>query len=101
VNLFPYLFLLFMLIGGARLYQMHRAQPETLPAIQRDLEQALAASAHEIAVSEEEHQHHPAHVPGPPFHPAPAGTGSGVGMISAAGQSPTGANIVSASRRTE
>jgi amino acid transporter len=101
VNLFPYLFLLFMLLGSARLYRMHRTQPETLPAIQNDLERALAASAHEIAVSEEEHQHHPAHVPGQRFHPAPAATGTGAGMISAAGQSPTGANIVSATRRTE
>jgi amino acid transporter len=101
VNLFPYLFLLFMLIGGARLYQMHRAQPGVLPAIQGDLERALAASAHEIAVSEEEHQHHPAHVPGPRFQPAPGGAGRGAGMISAAGQRPTGTGIVSATRRTE
>jgi len=36
VNLFPYLFLAFMLLGGARLYQMHRAEPQALPAIQRD-----------------------------------------------------------------
>jgi amino acid transporter len=84
VNLFPYLFLVFMLLGGARLYQMRRTQPQALTAIQRDLEQALAVSAHEIAVSEEEHAH--AHLPGQRFHPAPAGAPAptGVGMVSAA-----------------
>ncbi|HTW41031.1 MAG TPA: APC family permease [Solirubrobacteraceae bacterium] len=86
VNLFPYLFLVFMLLGGARLYMMHRTQPGTLPMIQRGLELALAASAHEIAVSEEEHAH--AHMPGERVrHPAPAapaaGVPSGVGMVSA------------------
>ena len=64
VNLFPYIFLGFMLLGGARLYQLYRAQPDALPGIQRDLERALEASAHDIAVSEEEHQHHHVHVPG-------------------------------------
>jgi amino acid transporter len=61
VNLFPYLFLAFMLLGAGQLYRMHRANPAALPAIQSDLERALAASAHEIAVSEEEHQHHLPH----------------------------------------
>jgi hypothetical protein len=45
VNLFPYLFLGFMLIGGARLYWMHRTQPEALTGIQRELERALAAAS--------------------------------------------------------
>jgi amino acid transporter len=82
INLFPYLFLVFMLIGGARLYQMHRTQPGALPAIQRDLERALDASAHDIAISEEEHQHH-LHGPGHSFHPEPVGTPAGVSMVSA------------------
>jgi amino acid transporter len=82
VNLFPYIFLGFMLLGAGRLYWMHRTQPAALPAIQRDLELALAASAHEIAVSEEEHQHqlaHP-HAPGgvPLTHPQ-TGAGAAVG----------------------
>ncbi|MGO9487439.1 MAG: APC family permease [Solirubrobacteraceae bacterium] len=81
VNLFPYIFLAFMLIGGARLYQMHRAQPQALAGIQRDLEEALAASAHEIAVSEEEHQG--VHLPGERLGPAPAVAPTGVGMVSA------------------
>ena len=86
VNLFPYLFLGFMLIGSARLYWMHRTQPEALPGIQRDLERALAASAHEIALSEEEHQHH-VHVPTPGFTPAPTQASvMGANMVSAVQQ---------------
>jgi len=78
VNLFPYLFLVFMLLGGARLYMMHRTQPGTLPIIQRDLELALANSAHEIAISEEEHAH-AQRVP----HSAPAAVPTAVGMVAA------------------
>ncbi len=81
INLFPYIFLGYMLLGGAQLYRMHRTQPAALPAIQRDLERALAASAHDIAVSEEEHEHHlpHPHVPSTPLahpqQPAPAPAG--------------------------
>src|ERR1700689_2464256 len=83
INLFPYIFLGFMLLGGTRLYQMYRTQPGALTGIQRDLERALEASAHEIAISEEEHQHH-VHAPGISFHPEPAGTApAGVSMVSA------------------
>jgi len=72
VNLFPYLFLVFMLGGGARLYQMHRTQPGALAGIQRDLERALAASAHTTAVSEETHHLPHPHRPAPAFGaPAP------------------------------
>jgi amino acid transporter len=84
VNLFPYLFLVFMLLGGARLYYMHRTQPQSLPAIQHDLERALAQSAHEVALSEEEHEHARLHAQR--LHPAPSaavGAPSGVGMVSA------------------
>jgi amino acid transporter len=77
VNLFPYIFLGFMLVGGARLYWMHRTQPETLPQIQASLEQALAASAHEIAVSEEEHELHLPHPHVPHVPGAPATVPSG------------------------
>jgi len=106
VNLFPYLFLVFMLLGGARLYWMHRTQPESLPAIQRDLELALAASAHDIAVSEEEHHEHRHHeaptTTQPRFRRPPAGAPSGApGAVSAAGQGPTGASMVSASKQIE
>ena len=66
------MFLAFMLLGGARLYQLYRTQPGSLAAIQRDLELALDASARATAISEEEHQHH-VHRPGVPFaSPAPA-----------------------------
>ena len=83
INLFPYIFLGFMLVGGARIYQMYRTQPGALTGIQRDLERALEASAHEIALSEEEHQHH-VHAPGISFHPEPAGAApAGVSMVSA------------------
>jgi amino acid transporter len=68
VNLFPYLFLAFMLFGGARLYYMYRTQPGSLAAIQRDLERALDASARATAESEEAHHHH-GHVSGAPFAP--------------------------------
>ncbi len=94
VNLFPYLFLVFMLLGGARLYQMHRTQPQTLPAIQRDLERALAASAHDVAVSEEEHHHH-VPVSDRLFQPAPAGATASMPGGVAAG-TPAGATVVSA-----
>jgi hypothetical protein len=59
VNLFPYIFLGFMLLGGARIYYMYRMQPGALLGIQRDLDGALAISAHEIAVSEELHEAFP------------------------------------------
>ncbi len=83
INLFPYLFLLYMLLGGARIYQMYRTQPGSLAGIQRDLEQALAASAHDIAVSEEEREHH-LHAPGGVFRPDPASSTAAAGMVSAA-----------------
>jgi amino acid transporter len=83
INLFPYIFLVYMLVGGGRLYWMHRTQPASLSGIQRDLERALDASAHEIALSEEEHQHH-LHAPGHVSHPAPpVPAAMGVNMVSA------------------
>jgi hypothetical protein len=89
VNLFPYIFLAFMLLGGARLYQMHRTAPDALPAIQRGLELALAASAHDIAVSEELHEGFPhrQRITGPATA-APGSTAAptGVGMVSASTQ---------------
>ena len=74
INLFPYIFLGYMLAGRRALVLVHRTQPGSLPGIQRDLERALDASAHEIALSEEEHQHH-LHTPGHGFNPA-RGAGS-------------------------
>jgi len=81
INLFPYIFLGYMLLGAARLYWMHRVDPASLPAIQTDLERALAASAHDIALGEEEYKHGA----GVPYAPAPAtaGLGTGVGVVSA------------------
>jgi amino acid transporter len=72
INLFPYLFLVYMLAGGGWLAYINRRQPGTLKAIQSDLENALEASAHETALSEEQHQHH-VHAPGHRFVPAPGG----------------------------
>jgi amino acid transporter len=71
VNLFPYMFLAFMLLGGARLYLMYRAEPGALAAIERDLERALDASAHATAVAEETHHHHGRQA-GATFTPQPA-----------------------------
>ena len=81
INLFPYIFLGYMLLGAGRLYWMHRVDPGSLPAIQADLERALAASAHDIALGEEEYKHGA----GVPYAPAPAaaGLGTGVGVVSA------------------
>jgi amino acid transporter len=85
VNLFPYIFLGYMLLGAGQLVRMYRAKPGTLPAIQRDLERALAASAHDIAVSEEEHEHHHlphTHTPGAPVRqPAPAPAAAGAARV--------------------
>jgi amino acid transporter len=101
VNLFPYIFLAYMLLGAARLYWMHRSQPGALPGIQRDLERVLDASAHEIAVSEEQHHRHPVseeehqhrpHTPSrrfvresevPPAPAVPTGAPTGAGIVSA------------------
>ena len=80
VNLFPYMFLAWMLIGGARLYLMHRIQPGSLAEIQRDLESALEASAHATAVEEEAHRHHP-HRPAVPFA-SPAASGAQIMTMS-------------------
>jgi hypothetical protein len=91
INLFPYIFLGYMLLGGARLYWMHRVQPAALSGIQLDLERALDASAHEIALSEEEHQHH-LHTPGHGMHPVPAAP---------VGATAVGVNMVSAVKRSE
>jgi amino acid transporter len=84
INLFPYIFLGYMLVGGARLYWMHRAQPAALTGIQTDLERALEASAHEIALSEEERRQR-LHAPAHGLHPSPAAgaTAVGVNMVSA------------------
>jgi len=87
VNLFPYIFLGFMLLGAVRVYYVHRKQPGSLRGIQHDLEAALAASAHDIAISEEEHEHHLPHVQhapgGVPVAPsqAPAAAPVGAGGV--------------------
>jgi amino acid transporter len=94
INLFPYIFLAYMLVGAGRLYWMHRTQPAALTGIQGDLERALEASAHEIALSEEERQHH-LHAPAHGLRPSPAAGAAtvGVNMVSAAStaQPPTAA----------
>ena len=77
VNLFPYMFLAFMLLGGARLYLMHRAEPGTLAAIERDLERALDASARATAVAEDAHRHH-GHQAGATFTPQPASAAASI-----------------------
>ncbi len=95
VNLFPYIFLAFMLLGGARLYHMHRMQPEILPTIQRGLELALAASAHEIAVSEELHEGFPHR------QRITAPVTAAAGATAHATAAPTGVGMVSATTQKE
>lgn len=72
INLFPFLFLGYMLLGGGWLYLTNRRQPGTLLAIQDDLERTLEESAHAAALSEQEH-HHRAPAPDHRYTPAPAG----------------------------
>jgi amino acid transporter len=73
LNLFPYLFLAYMLVGGGWLYAINRKQPGTLLAIQASLEETLDASAHEIAQSEEQHRRPTVDLGGQHISPAPAG----------------------------
>jgi amino acid transporter len=71
INLFPYIFLGYMLVGAGWLAVISRRQPGTLRAIERALEESLEASAHELALDEESHRHHaPERVP--QVSPAPA-----------------------------
>jgi amino acid transporter len=70
INLFPYLFLAYMLVGGGWLFAVNRMQPGTLVAIQNGLESSLEASARDTALSEEQH-HHGAGL-GHPAGPVPA-----------------------------
>jgi amino acid transporter len=74
IDLFPYIFLGYMVVGGAWLFVVSRLRPGTLPAIEAALEQSLAEGAHEIALSEEEHRHQ---LPGlvPSVSPSPAAAG--------------------------
>jgi amino acid transporter len=72
INLFPYIFLGYMLVGGGWLLLVSRRQPGTLMAIERALERTLERSAHEIALSEEEHRYHSPEL-GHQVRPAPAG----------------------------
>jgi amino acid transporter len=46
INLFPYIFLGYMVIGGGWLFLLSRRQPGTLGAIEASLERALEASVH-------------------------------------------------------
>jgi amino acid transporter len=73
INLFPYIFLAYMLVGAGWLFAVNRRQPGTLLAIQSGLERTLDEAAHEIALSEEQ-QHH-LHLPelGSQVTPVPAG----------------------------
>jgi amino acid transporter len=73
INLFPYLFLAYMLTGAGWLYVVNRRQPGMLPAITADLERALEASAHEIALGEEHHRRPMPELGGAQPSPAPAG----------------------------
>ncbi len=69
VNLFPYLFLAYMVIGGGWLFVINRREPGTLLAIQSGLESSLEASAHATALNEELHHHHGSSLG---HHPTPA-----------------------------
>jgi amino acid transporter len=54
INLFPYIFLGYMALGGSWLYLLNRTQPGTLVDIEASLERALEASVH--AAVDEEHE---------------------------------------------
>jgi amino acid transporter len=53
INLFPYIFLGYMICGGAWLYVINRREPGTLAAIEHDLERSLEASVHAAAAQGE------------------------------------------------
>jgi amino acid transporter len=72
INLFPYIFLAYMLVGAGWLYVTSRRQPGTLFAIEQALDRTLEEAAHEIALSEEHHRRPSADL-GPQVSPAPAG----------------------------
>ena len=52
VNLFPYIFLGYMLVGGGWLYMLSRMQPGTLTDIEASLERALEISVHEAVAGD-------------------------------------------------
>lgn len=54
VNIFPYIFLAYMLIGGAWLFIASRLHKNILPEIEEDLEKMLQVHAHEPAKVQEE-----------------------------------------------
>ena len=54
INLFPYIFVGYALIGGGWLFLLNRRQPGTLGAIEASLERALEDSVH-AAVSDGDH----------------------------------------------
>jgi amino acid transporter len=72
INLFPYIFLGYMLVGGGWLLVTSHRQPGTLLAIEQALERTLEDSAHEIAFDEEPQHRHHAPDRGPQISPAPA-----------------------------
>jgi amino acid transporter len=83
INLFPYIFLGFMLVGAARLFMISRQAPGTLATIERDLERTLEASvAAALGHGEDGSGLEPPH--GFEFAPAP----SGAGMVASSATKP-------------
>ncbi|HEY5316545.1 MAG TPA: APC family permease [Solirubrobacteraceae bacterium] len=70
INLFPYIFLGYMMLGGGWLFLLNRRQPGTLGAIEASLERALEDSVHAAVHGEEVSIDQP-----PAFDFAPAGAG--------------------------
>jgi amino acid transporter len=72
LNLFPYIFLAYVLAGGAWLFVLNRRQPGTIAAIESDLERTLEASV-AAALGDDASALSPALGFG--FTPTPTGTG--------------------------
>jgi amino acid transporter len=79
INLFPYIFLGYLVVGGSWLFVLNRRQPGTVAAIESDLERTLEASI--AAELEGSSDLSPAHGFG--FTPAP----TGAGMVAASAKS--------------
>ena len=77
LNIFPYIFFGYMIVGGISLYVMSRRQTGALAGIEADLERALDESVH---ASFGEHE---SPAPAPDYGYAAARTGTGVGVTAA------------------
>ncbi len=77
LNIFPYIFFGYMIVGGTSLFVMSRRHVGALAGIEADLERALDESVH-AAFGEKEGA-----APAPDYGYAPVRTGTGVGVTAA------------------